>query len=111
MIAIVRMHRANDAKIVDAAGDLGKDLTYFETGLAVALKLPRRAHQRATGAVRTDLRPGHGLSVIFRERGLWIERVHLRHAAIEKKKDDVLRFGRKVRLAGGVGLQHALQTS
>ena len=47
MIRDVRVHRADDADVVDALADLGEDLADFDAGLAVLLELERRLEEPA----------------------------------------------------------------
>ena len=99
VIAVVRVHGTDHAEIVDSLRYVRKYLTYFEPGLAMALELPRGTHECPTRPVRTNLRPGHWLAIILRERRLRVEGVHLRHSAVQEQKDDVFRPGCEMRLA------------
>ena len=106
MVAVVGVHGADDAEIVNALADFGEDLADFEAGLAVAFELPGRAHERAAGTVGADLGAGHGLAIVLSQGGLGVEGIYLRHAAIQKQEDDVFGFGGEM----GCGLQDALRT-
>src|SRR5690606_13142772 len=71
--------------------------------LPMLAELEGRLHQSARGAVSLDLRARHGLAVTLHELGLGVEAVEVRKAAVEVEKDDLLGFGREVRLAAGGG--------
>ena len=109
VVAVIRMHGADEAEVVDSLSDLRENLADLEARLAVALELPRTAHKGAAGAVRPDFGAGHGLAIVLGEGGLVVESVDLRHATVQKKKDDVFGLGREVRLAVWLRLQHALE--
>src|SRR4051794_21473391 len=75
-----------------------KDLTDLYPALTEPAKPKRRRHQIASGAVGLHGRPGERLSILAFQLSLRVECVHLRKAAVEEQKDDMLRAGGMVRL-------------
>src|SRR5262249_38750061 len=61
----------------------------------------RRPHQVARGPVSLDLWTRHRFPVMLCELRLRVERVDLRHAAIQIEEDDVLRLGSEMRCFDG----------
>src|SRR5262245_45296793 len=92
MIPIVGVHRSDDTKIVNARPNLGEDVADFSPASAVLSKVERRSHQVARSAVSLYLGTWHRFPVMLCQLRLRIERVHLRHPAIQIEKDDVLRL-------------------
>jgi len=97
MIGALGMHRADDAKVVDVLGCFGKDLAHFDPALAVLLEREWGAEGAAGVALRLGIFAWQGLAVVLGERGLGVERVDLRRAAVQEQEDDLLGFRSKVR--------------
>ena len=98
VIPVVGVHRADDADVVDVRANLRKNLADLDAALSALLEFEWRAHQVPRRAVGFDLRTGHRLAIVLDQHGLGVESVHLRHAAVQKQKDDTFGFGRKMRL-------------
>ena len=71
-----------------------EDLADLGTALPVLSELERRSHQVARRAVGLDLRPGQRLAVVLDQHRLRIERIDVRHAAVQEQKDDALALWR-----------------
>ena len=100
MIAVIRIHRSDHAEVVDHRRHTREDLADLDPALPVLPEFEWRSHQVARRAVRFDLGPGQRLAVVLGQHRLRIERIDVRHAAIQEQKDDALRFRREMRSLG-----------
>ena len=99
------MHRTDDGELVGVAGEVGKEIADRHAALTV----PGEGERRGKGNAGLAF----GLEVVIRERlaaaglklRLRIERVDLRHAAVQEHVDHPLRPGGEV---GGEGAGHAI---
>ena len=99
----VPVHGANDATVVDQAGQPGKDLADFQSALAVLLESKGRFHQDALGVFHLHAL-GNGLPVVLGKHGFGVEGVHVGGPAIETQVDHPLGLGGKVKSRSGPGL-------
>jgi hypothetical protein len=92
-------HRADQAEIVGARTDVGKEFADRHAALAVVAKTPRAGHD-AFHIVKHGGLHGHRhrLSCVATEARLGIEAVDVRDAAGHKTKYDAFDFGREVGL-------------
>ena len=99
MIRVIRFHRANDAKIIDALGDMRKQRADFRAAFAVRRELPLRPLEEHVEVPFAALKlvDWNGLAGIGKELRLRVPRVDVRHAAAHVEKDDALCLGRKMR--------------
>ena len=75
-------HAADDAEIISAGGDVGKQLADRDPALSVAVEVPRTGHDAPHVVEHRGLHlAGHWFARILLKPGLGIERVHLGHAA------------------------------
>ncbi len=105
MIHAFAHHRADDAQIVNATGDVREQRTDRNAALAVVLKFPGRFHQRtgiASGESQRTL-DGQRLAVIAREPLLGIESIHAGRTAVHEQEDDALGRRREMRRARSHG--------
>ena len=70
----VGVHRADDADVVDAFGDVGKDLADFDAALAVFLKFERRGKRGAGLAFGSEVFDRQQFAGIFRRAPAWDRR-------------------------------------
>src|ERR1700683_3451875 len=110
MVRDLRVHRANDADIVNRLSQLGEDLTDLDAAFAAAAEGEWRAEQIAGLALSLQVAAGDGLAAVLLQHRLGIKRVHLGGAAVEKEKYDVFGRSRKVRGFGGHGRVRAGQS-
>jgi hypothetical protein len=99
----VRVHRADDADVVDTASDLWKNLAHFDSGTAHSVECERGAHERAGLAFRFFVGQLRLITVMLGEFGFGIERVDLRGAAIHEKMNQAFCAGPEMRLPWGKG--------
>ena len=101
---VVAVHRVDHAQVIHAGADVGKKIADRQTRLTAGMKVPRRFHDRAEVGVELVAAGidgvGKFLAVLFRERGLVIERIDVRRAAVHVEEDHPLRTGRKMWLLG-----------
>ncbi|MDB4668110.1 hypothetical protein OAF06_04955 [Akkermansiaceae bacterium] len=91
-------HGAEDAEVIGAASDMGKEVANGEAALTAILKLPRAGEDVAVvikdGGIDFELGL---LPVFFFQEGLGVEAIDVRDTAIHVEEDDVLRFRLKMR--------------
>ena len=90
MVRHLRIHRAHHGDVVGELRGAGEDLADFEAALAVGLELEGRGKRRAGLAFGAEVFVGQLLTGVFCERGLGVERVHMRRPAVEEEVDDAL---------------------
>ena len=80
VIHALAAHRANDAQVVGARADVGKQVAHRDSALAVLLVIPQRLHQRTRFAFGEGQRPldRQRLAVIAIQPLLGIEGVDVR---------------------------------
>ncbi len=105
MIRHVGIHRADHTDVVDAVGDVWKYLANVDPASAMLRKLERRAKCRASLAL-SALRGRQGTTVILVENRLRIERIDVRHSAVQKEMNDSLRLRREVRRLRSQRMRH-----
>ena len=97
VLGVVGHHRSNEGHIIDAGGQVGKELADRGAGVAVALEAERRPQHHSA-----DLENGggrlhpDGLAAFLLQPGLGVEGVHLRRPAVHEEKDHRLGSGRVV---------------
>ena len=96
VVGHVRVHRADDADVVNALRRLRENLTDLDAAPAVFLELVGRAEGRAGAALGAEF-VGQRFAVMLIERGLGVERVHVGRAAVEEDVDDALGLRCEVR--------------
>ncbi len=82
VIGDVGIHGADDATIVNARTEFGKDFADFDAALAVAVEFERRAEEAAGFALGFEIAGGHGLAAVFLEQRFGVEGIDLRGAAV-----------------------------
>jgi hypothetical protein len=90
VIGHIRMHRANDAAVIDDARDVWERLADVDPALAVFRKREWRRNESAAFGLLEQL-TGRLLSLILSQRRLGIECIHMRRTAIHEEEDDALR--------------------
>jgi len=98
VVGRVGVHRADDADVVNAAGDVRKQLADFDAALAVFLGFERRRKRRSRLAFSGAMNARQRLAGVLIQEWLGVERIDLRHAAVPKQKDQPIGFGRELRL-------------
>jgi hypothetical protein len=99
MIWNIGLHGTDHAKIIDRRTDPRKYFTHFNATSAVFAEGERRLHQIpyfAVVSVGFWRSSRHPLPVVFGERWLGVEGIHLRPAPIQEEKDDILGLGTEV---------------
>ena len=99
MVRDIGVHRPYDAEIVDTLPDIREDFTDLDTALAELAELEWRRERGAGAALRLQ-RDWYRLSCEFGERGLRIEGIHMRCAAVHEQVQDAFGFGRQRRRLG-----------
>ena len=98
-VAVVAgMHRADDADVVDDAGDVGQQFGDFGTALTMFFELEGTGQQLSAGRVgeaECDVALVR-LAVVLGELGLGIQQVDVRRAAVHEERDHRLGLWRKV---------------
>ena len=98
MVGHIRVHRADHAQLIRRFRHVRKQLADLDPRLPMLLKAKRRGKRR-TGlplgpqVFRREVLPG-----VLLERGLGVERIHVRRPAVEKDVNHMLRPGGKLRL-------------
>src|SRR4029078_6728954 len=109
MIGGVGVHRANDAQLIDIAGELRKELAHLGAALSMMGEFERRLHQiafRLSLALGSE-RLGQRLAVELFQARLGVEGVNVRGTAVHEQKNQLLRAGRKMRWLYGEGIDRA----
>gem|GEM_PF-6093761 len=83
----------------------GEDLADLEAALAVVRELEGRFHQVAGGAVRLQLKAGHGIAVALIEDGLRVKSIDGGHSSVQEQEDYPFGFGGEG--GGGGGFRQA----
>lgn len=96
-------HRVDEGDVVDAGGQVGKEIADPLAALAILLELPLRPDDAtfvplAAAAERFDR---HGLAIEFVELGLVFEGIDLARPAVHEEENYALGLGRKMRRLGG----------
>ena len=100
------VQRVNEAHVVHALGDVGKEFAHGDTGLPVFRELPRRFEQRARlGELHPRLRTRVRFAVIAVQQRLGVEGIDLARAALHEQEDDPLGLRRVVHSRGIRGFQ------
>ena len=104
MIEGVGVHRTDKGQVVRTLTEFGEEFGEFHAALAAAVKLEVGGHDRCAGFDEGKFEVlghllGKGFAVILAEAGLRVEEFVLTGAAFHEHVNDVLGFGRKVRLA------------
>ena len=94
---VERVHRPDDADVVDRRRDVGQQSADVNAAAAVLLELERRGQQAAGGALGAQIDRRRPLALILQQRGLGIEHVQLRRPARHEQHDVVLGLGWKIR--------------
>ncbi len=104
---VERVHRADDADVVDDGAHLGKKLAEFDAGLAVFGELEGTGEEAAGLALGAEVGGARALAGELFEGGLVVEHVDLRGAAGEEEEDDVLGFAGSTRtgIVAGEGVE------
>ncbi len=101
MVGVVAVHRADDADVVHAAGDVGKQLADLGAALAVRLEAPLRFLEEqllvAGPVARFRMIQGHLLAVVGMQAGFGVEGIDVRHAAAQEEEDHALCLAGEVR--------------
>jgi hypothetical protein len=98
VIDVVRDHRADEAKIVHASGDVREQFADGRAALAVAREAPWGSEQiPRLRSLQLGLGEGERLALHLGELGLRIEQIHVRWAAGHEEEDDALRFRGELR--------------
>ena len=94
MIELVRVHRPDHADVVNDLGQMRQQFRHLDAALAVLLEGERAWHERPRMTLPHDdlALSAQRLPGIFVERGLGIERVHVRRTAVHEEMDDRFRF-------------------
>jgi hypothetical protein len=99
------VQRVDDAEVIDALRNVGKQFTDLDATLAVLLELPRRLEQIARGGeLDTRLGKRQVLAVALLQFRLRVEGVDLRGAPLHEQENDALGPRGEVRILGGEGL-------
>ena len=105
MDGAIGIEAANEAQVVNALGGVREKRGHVAAALPVLLKLPGTAQQRriALGELAHDgpVAGRQRLAVVFFERRLGVERIHLARAADHEKKNHRLGFAGEMRRLGG----------
>ena len=99
------MHRTDDGELVGVAGKVRKEIADRDAALAVPGEGERGGEGHAGLALGLEVVIGERLAAAGLELRLRVERVDLRHAAVQKHVDHPLRPGGEV---GGEGAGHAI---
>ena len=100
------LHRVDEAQVVHMLRHLGKQFRHPAPALAVPRKRPRRFEHALRRAARAGVRDvprvveAHHLAIVFRERGLVVERIDMAWTALHEDKDDPLGARLEVRRLG-----------
>ena len=105
VVGDVRVHRANDAALIDDLANVRQRFADLDPALPVWPELERRRHEAGRVWLLVNLAGRLGVFV-FLQRRLGVERVDMRRAAVHEQEDHPLGPGREVRStgAGGTGL-------
>ncbi len=103
MVRHVGVHRADDAAIVDDLGEIRESFVDFDTALAAFAEGERRGHEAGAFGLFVEFAVGL-LALVLGERGLGIEGVDMRRAAVEEEKDEAFgAWGKMGQVRGGGG--------
>ncbi len=84
----IRCHRADDRHVVDAAADIGEQIAYRNTALAVLPERPRAIeHHADVVELRGSDRHLDRLTMLALQTRLGVERIDLRRSAVHEQKD------------------------
>src|SRR4051794_6294695 len=113
MLIVISLHGADDADVVHTISKIWEKVADRCAALAARAEFPARLEQNSL-LIGKSAAKAHRFSVGRKEFRFRVERVHVRHAAIRKDEDDLLRFRRKMgdfrrERVRGVGLGEKLR--
>ncbi len=106
MVRHIRLHRSDEADVIDAFADVGIEVADFDAALAIFTELEHRRKGGAGFALGLVM-GGDWLARIFLKQGFGVESIDVGGTAIHEQMDDPLGSPGKVRKLGRQWIQRA----
>src|SRR5215475_3879476 len=92
MINPVSHHGPDNTKVVNTGTHVRKQVTHFDTALAIMLELPRRLHQAShLGLIKSERSlEGQRFSIVQCQAWFGIEGIDMRRSSMHEEKNDTL---------------------
>ncbi|MCE9608640.1 MAG: hypothetical protein K8R23_00270 [Chthoniobacter sp.] len=91
VVVVVAAHGAHEADVVHALADVREEIADLGAAGPAGFEVPERREENVGAFVRS------ALAAVGLEPRLWVERVHVRHAAGHEEEDHALRFAGEMR--------------
>ena len=96
VLVVVALHRVDETDVIHHVAQMRKQIADHRAAFSAGFELPAGLEQHAL-LFRDAAADARRLAVSGEERGLRVERVHVRHAAIREDEDDALRLRGEMR--------------